>query len=1513
MANQERAKTLGHHLSMQGRLEIGADLGENVDDQRLHLLLESFAALHCQHPEARLTLAWRRQRSTGFSAQNWVEIEGLEAAVRLFPYLDYCRELPLRKRDAALWIDGAASDDALKASGMLRALASPPAPIALFVTAMDPGKPEGNSAGMRQWLEHLRSAGYRIHILLYGMEPRAKGQIRLAYPYDLLQEVPVETASVGSNRNGLNVHVDEWCGIELIEAAAAMARRTSYDVAIVNYAFLSAVFEGLPAYTHKILFTHDRFADRNRRMLNDGMSESSWVSITRDGEATACLRSDTVAAVQNEEADYFRELTGGSRDVRVIGPVPRGRIVLPPPPAARLRVGYLGSANWVNETNVVQFLRSWADQSPLIEGAELLLAGGLCETLSRFDPDQVTDKVRLRMLGPRENLAEVYAEIDLFINPERGGTGIKIKTVEALAHGVPVVTTVAGAVGIGSTSRFHAAPDLVALAELLAEIARNPAMLDEVRRDSTVAWEAYVGRHRRALSDLLGPSRIATSVRRGLPVTIRAPGETPVVPDYVARTAADYHLPEFRQVWDRFDLNGKRVLEVGSDFHFASARLFHANGAAEVVATNLGNWISDEPLPEGIRFVCGDVADVADHELTSGSFDIVYGIAVLEHIPDLDRVARTVTRLLAPGGVVYFQGCPLWPGALGHHVWLSAEALADDDPTAKNRLQMGQKLSYNFADEMRNLIPNWAHLSKTQDELRTLLIDQGIPVGHASPIVEFVYNHDGKHTGICSNFRAASEVVAAFESHLAVLPDPMVYADPTSPHYQAAKAKYSEADLSALGLRLWATLPQDAGGLAELQPPTVSVVVPFWGVEAYIGACIESVQAQDFADFELILVDDASLDGSRDVALRYAAQDPRVRIVSHTHNQGLGPARNTGAQHARGRLILFLDSDDLLAGPLTLGRMVAVAQETKAQVVVGSCETLMPDGSRTPFDRDHDNKQGGHPGRAMSGLNAYCAAMYFPGAGYLPSRAWGTLIDGTFYRELALDFPPGEHEDLAHTPILYWMANAVHYLADICILYRQRNNSLSRTSWSAEKIARYSTLWQTMRTNMTAHGLADEVPDAAVKMADHLVWKLGQNNLATGAEPAFQDTLSALMADAREARHATIARQLIGALESPPFLDSLGAAHARSALLPALAAPMMDYLREGLSHQPAALRRTAALEIGAAIPATSPTKFETTGAFEANDRLATEIINAYEATASEDAKSFPAMLTLADRAIYFHVGRTFGNRGSIVDAGCFVGGTTRNLVEGLHHNKLFSGRQRTSKGLIRVYDLFAVDDDYILEHLQRNYPTTDFSGEGSFLPVFQRNMAPFAELLDVRPGDVTGVGYPDGAPIEVLGVDLCKALFVTDFTVRAFFPRLLPDAWVLQQDYIHEFHPYIHLSMLRLEAHFRTEVEFRWGGTVAFRLTRPITAADLHDAFGPDDTWYGDVATNTKLLQRLIADAHYDENRWIYYLTLAIYLTHNGRHAQARAVFDEARTRFPAFTPADNTFRMVYEKDTVRS
>lgn len=94
--------------------------------------------------------------------------------------------------------------------------------------------------------------------------------------------------------------------------------------------------------------------------------------------------------------------------------------------------------------------------------------------------------------------------------------------------------------------------------------------------------------------------------------------------------------------------------------------------------------------------------------------------------------------------------------------------------------------------------------------------------------------------------------------------------------------------------------------------PRVSVVVPFYGDERFIGDCLRSIQTQVDVDLEIVAVDDCGGDGSVSIVEEAMRHDDRIRLISHDHNRGLAASRNTGIAYATGEMITFLDADDFL-------------------------------------------------------------------------------------------------------------------------------------------------------------------------------------------------------------------------------------------------------------------------------------------------------------------------------------------------------------------------------------------------------------------------------------------------------------------------------------------------------------------------------------------------------------------------------------------------------------------------
>ena len=112
--------------------------------------------------------------------------------------------------------------------------------------------------------------------------------------------------------------------------------------------------------------------------------------------------------------------------------------------------------------------------------------------------------------------------------------------------------------------------------------------------------------------------------------------------------------------------------------------------------------------------------------------------------------------------------------------------------------------------------------------------------------------------------------------------------------------------------------------------PEISVIVPVYNVEKYIADCIESILAQTFSDFELILIDDGSTDNSGKICNEYAEKDSRIKVLQQK-NQGQAAARNYGVSVARGKWVHFVDGDDLIH-PLVLQRLYSAIRYNNVKI-----------------------------------------------------------------------------------------------------------------------------------------------------------------------------------------------------------------------------------------------------------------------------------------------------------------------------------------------------------------------------------------------------------------------------------------------------------------------------------------------------------------------------------------------------------------------------------------------------
>ncbi|GAB2519050.1 hypothetical protein GCM10027064_15850 [Microbacterium petrolearium] len=118
--------------------------------------------------------------------------------------------------------------------------------------------------------------------------------------------------------------------------------------------------------------------------------------------------------------------------------------------------------------------------------------------------------------------------------------------------------------------------------------------------------------------------------------------------------------------------------------------------------------------------------------------------------------------------------------------------------------------------------------------------------------------------------------------------------------------------------------------------PSVAIIVPAYEVERYLAECLESIRAQDYPNWQAVVVIDGATDGSEAIARRFADDDGRFTVIC-VPNGGLGSARNIGLSHAHSDYVFFVDSDDVVP-PGTISTLVSTALRTGSEVVAGFAE-----------------------------------------------------------------------------------------------------------------------------------------------------------------------------------------------------------------------------------------------------------------------------------------------------------------------------------------------------------------------------------------------------------------------------------------------------------------------------------------------------------------------------------------------------------------------------------------------
>jgi hypothetical protein len=199
----------------------------------------------------------------------------------------------------------------------------------------------------------------------------------------------------------------------------------------------------------------------------------------------------------------------------------------------------------------------------------------------------------------------------------------------------------------------------------------------------------------------------------------------------------------------------------------------------------------------------------------------------------------------------------------------------------------------------------------------------------------------------------------------------------------------------------------------------------------------------------------------------------------------------------------------------------------------------------------------------------------------------------------------------------------------------------------------------------------------------------------------------------------------------------------------------------------------------------------------------------------QEVLEVPSMITADERRLLYWLARHyFSGEGTILDAGCYLGGSTLALAAGLRDR----GDSDHAGRPIFSYDIFRVD-----EGMTPDLPSDAGLKEGdSFRPLFEENLGECLRYCTVLEGNILDHGWAGDGPIEIAFIDLLKTSGLNDFAVETFFGEFIPGRTILvHQDFVHEFCPWIHVTMGYFDPYFELLDLFDFGSAV-YLLREPI-------------------------------------------------------------------------------------------
>lgn len=713
----------------------------------------------------------------------------------------------------------------------------------------------------------------------------------------------------------------------------AVLDRNVFDAALVSFWNLAAravpLLRQAAPDLRVVVHSWDVWHLREARggALEGKLRHLQQVASARHHELGAYALADAVLAVTDQDRDV---IAAGLRAEAAAGGLPTGRVEPPPaltvththpvaadPPGWEGRRDVIFVGYFVHPPNVDAALwlarEVWPRAARKLPGARLLIAGG-------HVPDEVRALAgpRVEVLGFVPDLEPLLDRCRVAVAPLRYGAGLKGKVTQALAAGLPVVTTPCGAEGLPFVSGTHGVlgADAAALADGVAALYRDEALWARCARSGQALIRA---RH--------GDAVVAAPLLRALFGPLPAPAAAPALPAEIAALQSLLDGLEWQHVRRTPDLAAACFAEAARlDPELAAAPL--AQAALELdlneprradEAWRRARRLAPQmpgllPVQAEIQAALGDRAAAREAAAKLAAADPRDPVA-MRLAGELTEAAgdrAKALKLLTAGKEAHPNDLPLHlafarsataAGLAGAALTLWAQARGTASRTGRDVEARHAQL----------------HLDKLTEALAGEPLD---------PTAD-------DETALAPAAGATREPARAGAATADTAPDG------SAPNGSAANGSAASAPAP--------------GGAAPR--PEVSIVVLAHNARDCVARCLEALRAHTGPAHEIVLVDNASTDGARELLRAAAAADPRCRLLESPVNLGFAAGNNLGLAAARGDWIVLLNSDVVVTAGW-LDRLLACARAHPRAGLVGPATNRISGPQEVPVSYDQESRRG---------------------------------------------------------------------------------------------------------------------------------------------------------------------------------------------------------------------------------------------------------------------------------------------------------------------------------------------------------------------------------------------------------------------------------------------------------------------------------------------------------------------------------------------------------------------------